>query len=246
MDKETLDKIDPTFRQDLKDSEKWVAWSRHYFESLGRATIEYPKDKLEDGSTTDRHDLGYVIPVEVKHRPCLNFKGVADLSRWKDGKPVGEFPLLIVDRAHHVLRNLRKYRSLPEEYWIWNRTGTGVLRVNVLATMDSWVRREHYVPKYQRNMDFYLVPVFRQLAGSPMHFRHEVRSYVERYGDLPHTGAGLHYQTTEALAGEIHSQELWLQSTLDMLRTTKWATDTELRDIKPDDTGNGTEDRRAL
>lgn len=137
-----LDKIDPTFKDDLENSKVAVDAVARWLCNAGYPVVTQPTFVRPD--TDSRHefadggDLGVIQRVEVKHRPTISFTSKEDFP----------YDTVIVDVKH----SWDNARPKPFAYVICNAELTHCLFISS-RTSDKWTivtresrgrPREHY------------------------------------------------------------------------------------------------------
>ena len=141
------DATDPTFVQDLKDSQESVWKAAQWLSGCGynvtvRALSIRP-DAEQMAEYADQGDLEIIQRVEVKRRPDIDFTSAEDFP----------FATLIVDVAHAYDRAKPK----PYAYIIFDADASHCAIVKSL-TRPSWVRTERMDRKKGRMRTFYECP----------------------------------------------------------------------------------------
>jgi hypothetical protein len=143
-----LDKIDPNFIADLRDSREAVEVAAKWLAKLGYAVVIRPTFERPDPSQrhafADQGDLEILARVEVKRRRALTFKDKSDFP----------YSTLIVDACHKFDRAKPK----PWQYVILNREMSAAFLVDS-RTHPQWKRVSKYDPHAGRAQDFYECPL---------------------------------------------------------------------------------------
>lgn len=196
---------DPHFHQDLKNSESYVEATKAWYEACGFMTADYPKKQLRDTRVTDWHDLAKLDPVmvglargqEAKGRG-LNFASVHEISKGYQGGTIGQYPLLIVDRRHHVLNVLRDRCSFADFYWMWSSDKSGVIWLNSEKTYKYWVCQ--WLRFRGRWSDLFMCPIYwHPVKKEPIYLRRDLADYRCYYDEWPPILEGLTYRTAAEL-----------------------------------------------
>jgi hypothetical protein len=140
-----LDAIDPTFKADIKESERAVWLVARWLHSLGKHVtvraleVRPTVEEIEDYG--DHGDLEVILRYEVKRR-SLAFTGAADFP----------FPSVIVDSV----RKWDKAHPKPHLYVIVNTAGT-VAAIVEGGTAPKW--ETETLPIRNRPIPVYVCPI---------------------------------------------------------------------------------------
>lgn len=142
------DKLDPTFIEDLRASQKSVELVASWIRKRGtpviiRPTFERP-DQSQKFEYSDNGDLEILQRIEVKQRKSLTFVSKSDFK----------YPSIIVDCCHAY----DKARPKPYAYVILNREMTcGFIVMN--DTFKHWQRLTKWDRFKSRDRQFYECPI---------------------------------------------------------------------------------------
>lgn len=148
MTAHSLDITDPTFVDDLRDSQIAVDVVARHLSGLGYPVHVNPVQVRPDPSVraeyADKGDLVISQVIEVKHRKELSFTGKADFP----------YPSIIVDVCH----TFDRARPKPYAYVILNKPMT-VAFVIRSATRARWFKTEKFDRHANRTRSFYECPI---------------------------------------------------------------------------------------
>lgn len=141
-----LDQIDPTFVEDLKESQRYVWAVARWLSGQGEQVVVLPQSirpSAEDRMKySDGGDLAIIKRVEVKHRDNLHFTSAADYP----------YDSVMVDAAHkYDLATIKPYA-----YIILNKDVT-CCAIVYASTKNTWKRESKF--DKGRYQDFYMCPV---------------------------------------------------------------------------------------
>lgn len=143
-----LDRTDPTFVQDLMDSQAAVDVVATYLRGRGY-DVNVPElvvrpDASQRAQYSDGGDIQITQRVEVKHRKMLDFTSAASFP----------YPTIIVDVKHSYDRAAPK----PYAYLILNRSMTTAFKVYG-RTRPQWIVTRKLDRHAGREREFYECPI---------------------------------------------------------------------------------------
>lgn len=148
MSEHPLDQSDPTFLEDLEKSKIAVEFAAGYWQAKGyRVEIPVTRARPEPSVRMDYSDNGDLIVyarAEVKRRG-FNFKSMADFK----------YPSIIVDVCH----SFDNAKPKPFVYMILSNDMTGMIVVQVAATMHLWTKRVRKDTHAGRERSYYECPI---------------------------------------------------------------------------------------
>jgi hypothetical protein len=143
------DKEDPTFKKDIELSKVAVDKAARFLSNNGFQVLIEPtfiRDSIKNASEySDGGDLKVMMPVEIKHRPKLNFSKEKGFS----------YKTIIIDACHIF----DKHKIKPIYYIIYNSDYTSMIFINVRDTFEDWINVEKYDRYKNRNRKFYEVDI---------------------------------------------------------------------------------------
>lgn len=221
------------FEKDRKKETEYVEATHRYYQGCGFFTEKYPLSTMADGTKTDIHDLGVMLPVSVKSRLYGDPMSVKDFSANRDGF-LYSYSTVIIGTCAHVNRGLRFYNSPPNFHWTWNQKRTGALVIVVAETFKHWVRR--YVSSKYTNpkpREHYMCPLFWNEADEvPIYTSRHLVAYVKEHGD-PNPLPGVEFLTASMLNLQIKRKVAGARKMLETLNRSQWLVRDELIDEDP-------------
>jgi hypothetical protein len=144
----SLDDTDPTFVDDLKESQRGVAIVAQWFRARGYE-VTVPETHIRPNPDvrmdySDSGDLFVKQRIEVKHRK-VDFTCAADFP----------YPTILVDVAHSWDRGNPKAFA----YFSLNKAGTHAALILCRDTLEHWIKTEKYDPHAGRKGWYYECPV---------------------------------------------------------------------------------------
>ncbi len=162
---EWMDRHDPTFKDDLRKSQKYVDLSIRILRSIGLFAYDPGIYQRPGGGVSDLHDIHFghlwvCRAAESKSRASFDFDSLPDFTTRGGKYPKGTYATVIVDTVNHLKVKLRELRSFPEFYWIWSKDESGCLQIDCRQTLKMWFGEHHDSTLAGRDKGHIMCPLF--------------------------------------------------------------------------------------
>lgn len=232
-----LDRTDPGFHQDRRDSDRYVDLTVRLLRDLGHFVIKPGMYDRPDGGISDKHDIwaGKVVSCvggEVKSRVGWNFRNLPDFTTRGGKYNLGTYATIILDTFHHVDDLLNHLRSMPKFYHQWSGDGSGLIEIDAESTFNRdlngipiWCLQWHRSTRAGCDKVHIMIPIYEWM-GKPVMLSRELKRIFTLNRQQIETNLkpikGLRYMSREMIEAEKDRHGRRISKMRERLRGLKW------------------------